>query len=146
MAGSKSAFFEANLLNFVFGGGSIWTATASIFHALSTAAFTTAATGASMTEVSTAGTAYARIGLTRNTTNFPAASGSNPASITNSGSAVTWAAATASWGTVLACYIVDVVTVGSGNILYGFDLTVSKTVSTGDTASIATSGETFTEQ
>lgn len=93
MAGSKSAYFEANLLNFVFGGSAIWTATASIYHALSTAAFTTAATGASMTEVSTSGTAYTRQGQTRNTTNFPAATGSNPASITNA-TAATWSAAT----------------------------------------------------
>lgn len=144
MAGSKSAFFEANLLNFVFGGSAIWTATASIWHALSTAAFTTAATGAAMTEVSTGGTAYARVALTRNTTNFPAATGSNPASLTNA-TAVTWAAATASWGTVTSLYIVDT-TSGAGNVLYGFDLTVAKTVSTGDTASVAVSGETFTEQ
>lgn len=145
MAGSKSAYLEAKLLDHVFGGVTFWSATASIYHALSTAAFTTAATGASMSEVSTSGTAYTRQGQTRNQTNFPAASGSNPASISNA-TAVTWSAATASWGTVNSLYIVDSTTVGAGNVLYGFDLTVAKAVTTGDTASVAIGGETFTEQ
>lgn len=141
MAGSKSAYLEAALLNWLLGAAAAPAPGASLYVALSTAAFTTAATGAAMTEVS--GGAYARVAVTRNTTNFPAATGSNPASINNA-TAITFPAATASWGTVTSFYIVDAAT--GGNIYYGADLTTAKAVNTGDTATFAASALTATEQ
>lgn len=130
MAGSKSAYLEAALLNYVLGL-TTYTPPATVYVALSTAAFSTAATGTAMTEV--AGGSYARIGQTNNTTNWPNAAGSNPA-IKSNGTLITFATATANWGTVLSAYLVDAATVG--NILYGADLAAGVVVNTGSGFSI----------
>jgi hypothetical protein len=142
MAGSKSDYLEAIILNLVLGA-TAYTAATNICVALSTAAYSDGATGASMTEVTNANS-YARISQTNNATNWPAASGTAPTTKAN-GTAVTFVAATGSWGTILSAYMVDVVTYGSGNVLYGADLTVTKTVSSGDTASFAIGAITVTE-
>lgn len=143
MAGSKSAYLEAALLNWLLGGAAAPAPGTSVYVALSTAAFSTASTGSAMTEVSSTSTGYARVAVTRNTTNFPAATGSNPASVSNA-TAITFPAATAAWGTVTSFYIVDAAT--AGNIYYGADLTTAKAINTGDTATFAASALTVTEQ
>lgn len=93
-----------------------------------------AKTGLGGTEVSTSGTAYARVSA-------PFASASSGGVIANSG-AVTFAAATASWGdcTHFACY--DAPT--GGNFLGMAALTTAKTVGAGDTAQFATGQLTLT--
>jgi hypothetical protein len=130
MAGSKSSYLEAALLDYVLSLVT-YTPPGTVYVALSTAAFSTAATGTAMTEVT--GGSYARIGQTNNATNWPASSGSNP-SIKANGTAVTFATATANWGTVLSVYLVDAATVG--NILYGADLAAGVVVNTGSGFSI----------
>jgi hypothetical protein len=95
-----------------------------------------------MNEVSTAGTAYARVAIVANLTNFPAATGSNPASKSN-GAVFTFPTATAAWGTILSAYLCD--SASGGSILYGADLTASKTIQTGDTATYAVGALTITE-
>lgn len=127
MAGSKSAYLEAKLLDHALSA-TIWTPPVTVYIALSTAAFSTSATGSSMSEVSTGGTAYARIGQTNNVTNWPLAAGSNPA-VKSNGTLITFATATAGWGTVISAYLVDAAT--NGNILYGADLAASVIVNTG---------------
>lgn len=141
MAGSKSDYLEKAILNYLLGGTAI-TLTASCYIALSTAAYADASTGAAMTEVSSSGTGYARVAVTRNTTNFPAASGASPATMQN-GTAFTFPAATGSWGTIVSFYIVDAAS--GGNVLYGGDLNTTKSIATGDTATFAAASLTLTE-
>lgn len=142
MAGSKSDYLEAAVLNLVLGAVAF--SAPSTFIALSTAAYSDAATGAAMNEVSTSSTGYARLAVTNNTTNWPAASGTSPTTKSN-GTAFTFAAATGSWGTIQSFYIVDSLTVGAGNVLYGGDLTASKAIASGDTATFAAGAITVTE-
>lgn len=144
MAGSKSAYLETIVLKLVLGA-TAYTAPTTLGIALSTAAYSNGATGASMTEVANAN-AYARVSQTNNTTNWPAPTGSNPATSVN-GTVITFPTATGSWGTILSAYIVDSATYGAGNVLYGADLATSKPIGSGDTASFAASGGiTVTEQ
>ena len=77
MAGSKSDYLEALILNGFLGGTPI-TVPTTVYIALSTAAYSDAATGSAMTEVSASGTAYARVAATNNATNWPAATGTSP--------------------------------------------------------------------
>jgi len=141
MAGSKSDYLEAIILNGFLGGTAI-TVPGTVYLALSTAAYSDASTGSSMTEVSTSSTAYARVAVTNNSTNWPAATGTSPTTKT-SGAVFTFPTATASWGTVLSFYIVDASS--AGNVLYGADLTTSKLIGIGDTASFASGAITVTE-
>lgn len=123
MPGSFSDFLELELLDHVFGNAA-YTAPGTLHIALFTA--TPSDTGGG-TEVT--GGSYARVAVTNNSTNFPAASGGAK----SNGTAVTFPTATASWGTVVAFGIFDA---GSGgNLLAWATLTTSKTISSGDTAS-----------
>jgi len=133
MAGSKSDFLELELLDHVLGNAA-YSAPATVYIALYTAAPTDAGGG---TEVS--GGSYARAAVTNNATNFPAASGGAKAN----GTEIAFATATADWGTVVAFGIFDALTVG--NLLYWGDLTASKAVSSGDTAKFAVGDLDITE-
>lgn len=141
MAGSKSDFLEKAILNYLYSATAL-TPGASIYIALSTALYSEAATGASMTEVSATGTGYARVAVTRNTTNFPNATGNSPASQQN-GTAQTFPTATASWGNIKSFYFVDAAS--GGNVYHGGDLTTAKDIATGDTATFAALALTTTE-
>lgn len=136
IAGSKCAYLENKALDIILGG-TAWTAPGTVYIALSTAAFSAASTGSSMTEVS--GGSYARVAVTNNSTNWPNASSASK----SNGAVFTFPAATGSWGTVTSFYIVDASS--SGNALYGADLTASRTINSGDTASFAVSAITLTE-
>lgn len=136
MAGSKSAYLRNVVLDEVLSGVA-FTAPASVYIALSTAAFSATSTGAAMTEVSGGG--YTRVAVTANATNFPLASGGSK----SNGTSFTFPTATAGWGTVMSFYVVDAAT--AGNVLYGGDLSTSRTILTGDTASFAAGAMTFTE-
>lgn len=141
MAGSKSDYLEKAILDYLLGGVTI-TLPASVYIALSTAAYSDAATGAAMSEVSASGTAYARVAVARSqTTGFAASTGTNPA-LTSNINPVSWPTATGAGfggGTtgVQSFYIVDSPTVGAGNILYGGDLQPPKVVNAGDTPTFA---------
>lgn len=136
MAGSKSDFLENRILDHLLGGPD-FNRPATIFLALSTAAYSDSATGSSMSEVSGGG--YARVAVSNNTTNWPNASGSQKAN----GEVFTFPAATGNWGTVQSFYIVDASS--GGNCLYGADLTVARTIASGDTASFAVGSIVITE-
>jgi len=142
MAGSKSDYLEKKILDYLLGNVTDFRSS-TVYIALSTAAYSDASTGASMTEVSNSN-AYARVAVTNDATNWPAATGTSPASKSN-GAAFTFPAATGSWGTVTSFYIVDSGTYGAGNVLYGGDLTASKAIASGDTATFASSAITITE-
>ena len=133
MAGSFSNFLELELLDHVFGNAA-YTAPATLYVALFTA--TPSDTGGG-TEVS--GNAYARVAVTNNSTNFPAASAGAKAN----GTAITFPQATPSgWGVVTQFGIFDAST--SGNLLAWGDLTASKTVDALDTVSFAIGALTIT--
>jgi hypothetical protein len=103
--------------------------------------FTTAPTDAGGgAEVS--GGAYARVAMTNNSTNWPAASGTTPAVKAN-GTAVTFPRATAAWGTVAAFAIFDAAS--AGNLLYWGALTTAKVVAIDDTPSFGVAALTITE-
>lgn len=127
MAGSKSDYLENQILDHVLGGGD-YTRPATVYVALYTVAPTDSGGG---TEVS--GGSYARVAVTNNATNWPAASGGSKAN----GTAIAFPEATADWGTVLAWGIFDAAS--GGNLLYYGTLAANKTISTGDTASFAAS-------
>lgn len=133
MAGSKSNYLELALLDEVLGGVN-FAPPATVYVALYTAAPTDAGGG---TEVS--GGAYARVAVTNNAINWPAASGGSK----SNGTVITFPTATAAWGTVVAFGISDAAT--AGNLLYWADLTTSKTIGSGDTASFAVGALTCTE-
>jgi hypothetical protein len=137
MAGSKSNYLENALLDGVLGGPAFSLPT-TIYIALSTAAYSETATGASMSEVS--GNGYARVAVTNNATNWPAAASAQK----KNGATFSFPAASGTgWGTVNAFYILDALS--GGNVLYGGDLTTARSVAAGDTASFAPNGLTITE-
>jgi len=125
MAGSFSDYLELELLDHVFGGAD-YTRPATLYVGLYTAAPTDAGGG---TEVS--GGSYARVAVTNNDTNWPAAAAGAKAN----GTAITFPTATGDWGTVVAFGIFDADE--AGNLLAWADLTVSKAIGSGDTASFA---------
>lgn len=129
MAGSFSDFLENELLDHVFGNAA-YTAPATLYVGLFTAAPTDAGGG---TEVGTGTwTNYARVAVTNNATNFPAAA----AGAKSNGTAISFGAATATGPvTVVAVGIFDAAT--AGNLLAWADLTTNKTVNNGDTPSFA---------
>ena len=133
MAGSKADFLENKLLDHVLGAAT-YTPPVTVYIALYTVAPSDAGGGTEVT-----GGSYARVAVTNNATNFPAAT----AGAKSNGTVITFPAATASWGTVVAHAELDAPT--GGNFLYWGDLTVSKAINSGDTASFAVGDLDFTE-
>lgn len=120
-------------------GGASYTPPGTLYAAL----FTTAPTDVAASGVECSGNAYARVPITNNSTNFPAATGTTVASKSN-GTAITFPISTpAGWGTVVAVALFDAST--SGNMLDWATLAVSKVVGAGDQPSFAAGKLTFTE-
>lgn len=147
MAGSKSDYLEKAILDYLLGATPLAvppsTATP-VFVALSLAAYSDAATGSAMTEV--VGNAYARVSVANTPANWPAATNTSPAQKVN-GQPITFLTATGNWGNgaqpILSFYIVDASS--GGNILYGGDLSQSKLIANGDTATFAAGSIQITE-
>lgn len=116
---------ENAILDRVFGAAA-YAPPATLYLALFTVAPTDAGGG---TEVS--GGAYARQAITNNATNFPAASGGAK----SNGVAITFPAATASWGTIVAWALMDAAT--AGNVVFRGSVTPNQAVPSGGTASFA---------
>lgn len=135
MAGSKSDAYEQLMLQHTLGNQA-FTAPGTVYVGLWTATLSDTSTGATAGEVS--GGAYARAAVPNSTVNWTYSAGS----IAN-GTAITFAAATANWGTVTYAALLNAST--SGTILYYWDLPTSKVISSGDTASFAVSSIVITE-
>lgn len=133
MAGGKSDYLENKVLDHVLGGGD-YTRPSTVYVALYTATPSDSGGG---TEVS--GGSYARVSVTNNSTNFPAAS----SGAKSNGTAFTFPKATADWGTIVAWSIKDAST--SGNTLYWGPVNPNKVVSTDDTPSFAAGDLDITE-
>lgn len=144
IAGSKTDWFEKALLDNLFGGAAL-TVPGTWYIALSTSAYAETATGASMNEVSTTNTGYGRASAVNTSASFSGATGSSPTSKTTN-TAITFPGCTnATWGTVVSFYLCDAAAAGAGNAWYGGDLTASKSIQPGDTASFASGQLTITE-
>jgi len=133
MTGSKSDYLENKQLDHVLGGPD-YSRPATVHIALYTAAPTDAGGG---TEVS--GGSYARVAVTNNATNFPAAVAGAKAN----GTEITFPKATADWGLCGAFAILDADS--GGNFMYWGDLTDNKDVKNGDTAKFAVGDLDITE-
>ncbi len=116
-----------NSLDVRFAGAASTAPTTYYAALLTTAPTTNTGTGA----VEVAGGSYARVAVTKNATNFPAAASR---AISN-GVAITWPTATASWGTVLGVGFYDAAT--AGTFLGYAALAASKVVNSGDTPQLA---------
>jgi len=115
-------YLENELLDHVFGAAA-YSAPATLYLALSTADPTD--DGSGLNEPS--GGSYARLGVTNNATNFPAATGGSK----SNGVDFTFVTATASWGVISHMAIMDAAS--GGNLLGHAALTSSKTIDNGDT-------------
>lgn len=132
MAGNISNYLETALLAHSINK-TAFTAPAAVGLALYTTT-PNVDTGATGTEVTTAGSAYARVNiLTGNAGGhfFGAAASGDPSTIANAADIV-FPTATAAWGTITGCALLDSLTVGSGNFLWIGNLTASKVVNSGD--------------
>lgn len=122
MASGFSDFLEVELLDHVFGAAT-YSAPATTYIAIYTAAPSDAGGGTEVT-----GGSYARVAFTNNKTNWgDAASGA----ITND-VLIDFGTASANWGTVVAMAILDASS--GGNFLAWGDLTASKVINSGDSA------------
>ena len=126
-------YLEQAILNHIFRG-SAFSAPSTLYVALHTVDPTDSTTG---TEVS--GGAYARVAVTCNTTNWsaPGAAGS-----INNAQPISWAQATANWGTVGAVSFWDASS--GGNMLLWLDISPGVAVNTGQTASFSNGTLTVT--
>ena len=136
MAGSKSVYLELKVLDGVLGGPD-FTHPATVYLALFTVTPTSAGGGTEAT-----GGAYARVAITNNSTNWPAASGAGPGVKAN-GTAITYPTATVAWGTVVAWALFDAAS--AGNMLYWGSLNTPRAVNISDTPSFAAASLTITE-
>ncbi len=124
MAG-MSDYLENKILDQIFNA-TAYAFPGTLYIALYTAVPTDAGGG---TEV--AGGAYARVAVTANVTNFPAAGGGT----IDNNTAITFAVAAAPWGTVVAFGVFDALT--GGNLLIWNLLIGSKTIALGDQVSFS---------
>lgn len=123
MAG-KSDYLENEILDHVIGA-SAYTAPATLYIGLATAAITDATTGSTVTEADYTG--YARVSVTNNATNFPAASGGAKSNANE----IAFPEKTGGADDVVTyAFVADAATLG--NILYWAALSASKTIQDGD--------------
>ena len=140
---AMSNYLENKVVDWFFRGQT-FTAPATAYVALYTTAPTAAGGG---TEVS--GNNYARVSISASLANWAGtqAALSTTASTGTSGATsnngtITFPTPSASWGTVVAFGILDAST--SGNLLFFGNLTISKTINSGDTVTFAASSLSVT--
>lgn len=121
--GSFSNYLEDKILDLILSQVAI-SAIATVYVAL----YTVIPTDASASGTEVTGGSYARVSVTNNATNWPASSGGSK----SNGTAITFPAPTANWGTIVGFAIYDAAT--TGNELAWGALSVNKTVNNGDAA------------
>lgn len=131
MAGMVDSY-EVAVLDYMTAGAGTTVSPTNWFVILYTAAPLEDGTGG--TEVSTAGTAYARVSMAN--TDWAAAVAGQPSTVSNSNT-VTFPVATASWGNVVAFGIAPAGVEGVADVQDWALLDISKTIGIGDTASFA---------
>jgi hypothetical protein len=138
MASGKSNNLAKKIADVMYGAVAYTTVTP-VFFALWTASLSATSTGSTAGEASYTG--YARVSVTNNATQFPAATGSGAATKQNA-NAITWPQNSATVNTVISAAVCDAST--TGNILHWGDI-VSTVINVLDTPQIATNGFTLTE-
>ena len=126
MSGSFSDYLEKKILDHVLGG-SDYERPSKVYVGLATATINDATTGSTVTEPSSSD-AYARVEVTNNSTNWPAAAGTTATK--KNGIDIVFPEATGNWGSVTYFFIADENT--GGNILMYGSLTNVKTIGPGD--------------
>ena len=142
-AAAMSDYLENKVVDHLLRGQT-FTAPATVYFALATAAGSDAACG---TEV--AGGSYARVAVTSSLANWAgtqaAAStvaSSGTSGTTSNNTVVTFPTPTANWGSVVEFCVMDAST--AGNLLFRTSLTTNKTINNGDAApSFAAGASTF---
>lgn len=119
--GSFTDYLENKVLDHILGGPD-YTRPATVYVGLSTTTITDA--GGNITEP--VGNAYARISVTNNATNWPAASGGSK----SNGVELQFPEATGAWGTVIDFFLSDASS--GGNIMGYGTLPVPKSPTAGD--------------
>ncbi len=139
---NMSDYLENKLIDFLFRAQA-YTPSTTLYIALSTATPNDASTGASMGEINST-CAYARVAVTNTTAAWFTTQGTTTVAAstgttgqTSNVAAITYAAATQDWGTVVAVVITDTAAIGAGNALFWGTLAANKIVSNGDTFSFA---------
>lgn len=140
---SFSNFYEQKVLDLIWSNAS-FTVSGTYFVGLATATITTAQTGVTVVEPSTASTAYARVAIVNNATNWPASTIVNTIGQKQNNSGINFPQCTTTWGTVTYFFMADGAAVSTGNIIGFGALTTAKTISSGDTASFAINAITIT--
>ena len=139
-----SDYLETALINHLFRTDTFAKPTAIAIALLTTntddAGTGTFSTGTG-TEVTNAG-AYARVARNPLDANWTATAGGDGQ--TDNAAAITFTQATASWGTVVACAIVDNATYDAGNLWFYSTVDTSKAIDNGDTAEFAIGAITVT--
>lgn len=124
MAGGLAQGYQQKILDYLFGGTAVPLIAGPHLLALYTVAPTDTTAGTEVT-----GGAYARVSLTQNTTNWPAASAAVP-SVKANGPVFTFPAPTANWGVIVAWAVLDS---AAAVIAFGA-VSPAKTVNNGDPA------------
>jgi len=136
-----TSYADLQAMKTLFVGGAA-AAPATLYFGLSTS--TIAIDGTGITEPSTAGTAYGRVAMTNNATNFTVSTiavGSGGGAQVVNAQPITFAQSTASWGTVTYWFASDAST-GGNIIAYGL-LSSSQVVSASNTLSFASGALTI---
>jgi hypothetical protein len=138
VASGKYQYLSQKFLNWLFNSGA-FTQPTNLYLALFSIAPTISTTGTEAT-----GSAYARVTIACNTTNWPTISGST--TTVTSGAAFTFPTATGNWSSSSNQTDAGLWDAAStGNLLYWGDLTTAKPVLNGDTASFASGAVTVQE-
>jgi hypothetical protein len=143
MAGGFSDAWEKKVLDAVFGATAL-TVPGTLYAALLTDTNTSAQRSAgTVTEVSTATwTNYARVAITNNTTNFPAATGTTATK--QNGTAINFGTATISGAAPVVTAIAFYDASTAGNLVFWVALSSSQTINNGASVSVAANGISMT--
>ena len=125
MAGGKCADLQRKSLDHNLGGPD-YVRPGTVYIALSTQPFDPDATGSALDEV--VGASYARIAVTNDATEWPAASGSDPATKAPAND-IDFGTNTEDWGIIQSAYVLDDAV--AGNAMYGADALVAYPAPTG---------------
>lgn len=130
--GAASDYLENKILDHILGKVT-YTAPDTVYIGLAAEVNDDGSISGEPTEAS-----YARVAVTNNATNFPAASNGSK----SNGTDIVFGEATGDWGTVNYAFIADADT--GGNVLLYGGLTTSKTINSGDIVKFLTGNLTFT--
>jgi len=130
--GAASDYLENKILDHILGKVT-YTAPDTVYIGLAAEVNDDGSISGEPTEAS-----YARVAVTNNATNFPAASNGSK----SNGTDIVFGEATGDWGTVNYAFIADADT--GGNVLLYGGLTTPKTINSGDIVKFSTGNLTFT--